>query len=162
MLTSDHTALPSETLHSPCRPAMPTHQPTQVRGVLCDHACLRVSTRRQVQHTGRHMLFLSDFYLQPTYLSSNDECNDKGKNTRLVTAAKLQGSGARGQRWVMCYEWISHGAQGTSRLMFNFRFSMFKVQGLMIIAGPQGTSHCSGANVFHHCRGVQTTVRIML
>ena len=38
MLTSDHTALPSETLRSPCRPVMPHHQPTQKRGVLCDQA----------------------------------------------------------------------------------------------------------------------------
>jgi len=39
MLTSDHTALPSETLHSPCRPVMPLHQPAHVRGGSCDYAC---------------------------------------------------------------------------------------------------------------------------
>jgi len=30
---------------------------------------------------------------------------------------------------------------------------MFKVQGLLIIAGAQGESHFSAANLFHHFTG---------
>ena len=69
----------------------------------------------------------------------------------------------------MCYESISHGAQGKFSLMFNFRCSIFDfrcsifdVQVLAIIAGPQGTSYFSGANVLHHYHGVQITVSIVL
>jgi len=46
--------------------------------------------------------------------------------------------------------------------MFNFRFSIFDVQVLAIIPGPQGESHFSGANVFHHYHGVQITLSILL
>jgi len=39
---------------------------------------------------------------------------------------------------------------------------MFDVQTVLMIAEPQGTSHFSGANVFHHYHGVQIKVGILV
>jgi hypothetical protein len=46
--------------------------------------------------------------------------------------------------------------------IFDVQCSMFDVQTVLMIAGPQGKSHFSGANVFHHYHNVQIKVGILV